>query len=138
MELISRAFLEWKRRVAKNLVPFGTNPKQMFVLRTLLESGPMSPSEIADLVLADRPTATSLIGTIQRAEWVSRRKDPTNGKRVLVHITKRGQAFVRSVPESLWRTGKTAFDPEGCFTSAEQTELIRLLGKLNRWVDSAV
>ena len=137
MELVSRAFLEWKRRVARNLVPFGTNPKQMFVLRTLLETGPMSPSEIAGLVHSDRPTATSLVGTLQRAGWVSRRGDPSNGKRVLVQMTKRGREFLQSVPESLWRTGKTAFDPERCFTLAERAELIRLLEKLNRSIDSA-
>jgi DNA-binding MarR family transcriptional regulator len=138
MELISRAFLEWKRRVARNLVPFGTNPKQMFVLRNLLEAESLSPSEIAELVHADRPTATSLIGTLERAGWVNREKDPSNGKRVRVQITKWGKDFLRSVPESLWRTGKTAFDPEACLTRAERAELIRLLEKLNRWIDSAV
>jgi hypothetical protein len=56
MELISRAFLQWRRRVAGNLAPFGKYPKQMFTLRTLLESGLLSTSEIAGLVHSDPPT----------------------------------------------------------------------------------
>jgi DNA-binding MarR family transcriptional regulator len=136
MELISRAHLVWKRRIARNLVPYGTNPKQLFVLRKLVEC-PLAPSAIADLVHADRPTATSLIGTMERARWVSRSRDPNNGKRVIVQITGEGRNFLASVPEVLWRTGKMSFDPEACLTKAERAELVRLLKKVNDSLDNS-
>ena len=134
MELISRAHLSWKRRVARDLAPHGLNPKQIFVLRNLKESGGLAPSEIADLTFADRPTATSMIGTMERAGLVKRRRDPENAKWVIVEITVRGQKKLESVPQELWRGGKTTFDPEACFTKEERGELIRLLEKMNIWL----
>ncbi len=138
MELVSRAHLQWKRRVARGLLPFGLNPKQVYVLRQLRESGSLTPSEIADLVFADRPTATSMLNTLQRAGWVTRRRDPANGKRVIVELTARGRRKLASVPERLWRSGRTAFDPEAGLTFAERAELVRLLEKLNAWLTDDV
>jgi DNA-binding MarR family transcriptional regulator len=134
MELISRAHLSWKRRVARDLAPHGLNPKQIFVLRKLQESGGLAPSQIADLTFADRPTATSMLGTMERAGYVKRRKDPENAKWVIVEITTKGIKKLESVPQDLWRSGKTTFDPEACLTKDERQELIRLLEKVNLWL----
>lgn len=135
MELVSRAHLGWKRRVARGLAPHGIAPKQVFLLRKLAEAGSLAPSELAELVYADRPSATSMLGTMERAGWVSRRRDPGNGRRVIVEITARGRAKLASVPLRLWRSGKTAFDPEAALTPAERAEAIRLLEKLNAALD---
>ena len=137
MELISRAHLAWKRRVARDLAPHGINPKQIFVLRKLQESGDLAPSQIADLTFADRPTATSLINTLERAGLVQRRRDPRNAKWVVVELTEAGAEKLASVPQTLWRSGKTAFDPEAGLTPEEREELVRLLEKLNRWLHGA-
>ena len=134
MELISRAHLTWKRQVARELAPHGLNPKQIFVLRKLVETGGLAPSEIASLTFADRPTATSMIGTLERAGFLKRRRDPENAKWVIVEISALGRKKLDSVPQNLWRSGRTAFDPEGCFTREERAELLRLLEKLNQWL----
>ncbi len=136
MELISRVHLTWKRRVARDLAPHGLNPKQIFVLRKLQDSGGLAPSQIADLTFADRPTATSMIGTLERAGFVQRRRDPQNAKWVIVELTEAGRQKLESVPQVLWRSGKTAFDPEGGLTREERRELIRLLEKVNLWMQS--
>lgn len=135
-ELISRIHLTWKRRVARDLAPHGLNPKQIFVLRKLQESGGLAPSRIAELTFADRPTATSMIGTLERAGFVQRRRDPQSAKWVIVELTDAGRQKLESVPQSLWRSGKTDFDPEGCLTREERRELIRLLEKVNQWMQS--
>ncbi len=137
MELVSRAHLQWKRRVTRDLLPHGLNPKQIYVLRKLGESSGLAPSAIADLVFADRPTVTSMLDTLERAGWVSRRRDPANRRRVVVEITARGRAKLASVPERLWRTGKTTFDPEAGLSTTERAELVRLLEKLNAWLAEA-
>jgi DNA-binding MarR family transcriptional regulator len=137
MDLVSRAHLRWKRRVARDLAPHGINPKQIYLLRKLTESGSMAPSEIAELVFADRPTATSMLGTMERAGWIRRRRDPANGRRVIVEVTAAGRRKLASVPLRLWRTGRTTLDPEAGFSAAELTEAIRLLEKLNVWIDRA-
>jgi DNA-binding MarR family transcriptional regulator len=137
MELVSRAHLQWKRRIARDLAPYGINPKQIFLLRKLIEAGSLAPSEIADLVYADRPTATSLLGTMERAGWVTRRRDPADGKRVIVAITAAGRKKLASVPLRLWRTGRTTFNPAAALSAAERAEAIRLLEKMNAWIDRA-
>ncbi len=135
MELVSRAHLAWKRRVARSLLPFGLGPKQIYVLRKLAESGSLAPSGIADMVFADRPTVTSMLDTLQRAGWVSRQRDPANRKQVIVEITPKGRRKLASVPERLWRSGRTRIDPEAALDPAERAELVRLLEKLNGWVE---
>ena len=134
MELISRAHLAWKRHLARNLAPHGVNPKQLFVLRKLQDAGGLAPSHIAELTFADRPTATSMIGTLERAGWVSRRRDPRDARQVVVEITDEGRRKLEDVPLHLWRSGKTRLDPEGGLTPDERRELVRLLEKLNRWL----
>jgi DNA-binding MarR family transcriptional regulator len=138
MELISRAHLQWKRRIARDLLPHGINPKQIHLLRKLAESGSLAPSEIAELVFADRPTTTSLLGTLERVGWITRRRDPSNRRRVIVEITAAGRKKLASVPQHLWRTGKMAIDPEAGLSTAERSELRRLLEKLNARIDREV
>lgn len=135
MELVSRAHLQWKRRVARDLAPHGVNPKQIYLLRRLRDEGARTPSEIAELLFADRPSVTSMLGTLERAGWVTRRRDPDNGKRVLVEITPAGARKLASVPEPLWRSGRTSFDPEAGLSPAERAAAVRLLEKLNAWLN---
>lgn len=137
LELVSRAHLAWKRRVARNLVPYGVSPKHAYVLRQLQAQDGLSPSRIAELVYADRPTATSLVDTLERNGWVTRARNPDNRREVQVRITPAGRKKLASVPEELWRSGKTRFDPEAGLTPAERTELIRLLEKLQAWIETA-
>jgi len=132
LELASRIHLDWKRRVARDLAPYGVAPKQMFVLRKVAESGTLAPSELAELLHADRPSVTSMLDTLERARWVSRQRDPGNGKRVLVALTAEGREKLASVPERLWRSGKTAVDPEACLSAAERSELVALLRRVHR------
>ncbi len=136
MELVARTHLTWERRVARDLAPHGLNPKQIYVLRKLQETGGLAPSQIADLTFADRPTATSMIGTLERAGFVQRRRDPDHAKWVIVELTEAGREKLASVPQTLWRSGKTTLDPEACLTTDERHELIRLLEKVNQWIQS--
>ena len=136
MELVSRAHLQWKRRVARDLVPYGVNPKQIYLLRKLQDSGPMRPSDIAELIFSDRPSVTSMLGTLERAGWITRRRGPADGRQVVVEVTVRGLRILASVPEHLWRTGRTSFDPEAGLSAEERAMLVRLLEKLNRWLET--
>ncbi len=130
MDLVGRLHLTWRRRIARDLAPFGIAPKQIYVLRKLTEAS-LTPSEIAELLFADRPTVSSMLATLERARWVARRRDKDDGKRVIVEITAAGRSKLAAVPESLWRSGKTRFDPEAELSRAERSELVRLLEKLD-------
>lgn len=130
LPLISRIHLTWKRRMTRDLAPFGVNPKQVHLLRRLAESGGMAPSGIAELFFADRPTVTSMLATLTKAGWIRRRPDPADGRRSRVELTPAGLRKLASVPERLWRTGSLEPDPEAVLEPAEREELGRLLDKL--------
>jgi DNA-binding MarR family transcriptional regulator len=132
LELISAIHLDWKRRVARDLAPHGIGPKQIFLLRRLSEAGTLSPSDVADLLHGDRPSATSMLNTLERAGWIRRERDPQDGKRIRVTLTPEGGQKLASVPESLWRSGRTCLDPEACLDPAERKELIRLLTRIHQ------
>ena len=134
LELVSKIHLDWKRQVARSLAPFGVNPKQVFLLRKLKEKGVMVPSEIAILLHADRPSITSMLDTLEREGWIIRSRDPANGKQILVELSAAGREKLASVPEKLWRSGRTSFDPEACLNPEERAELERLLRKLHAWI----
>ncbi len=134
MELVSKIHLDWKRQVARGLAPFGVNPKQIFLLRKLKEAGVLAPSGIATLLHADRPSVTSMLDTLEREGWISRRRDPVNGKQSLVELSAAGREKLASVPERLWRSGRTRFDPEACLNPEERVELERLLERLHAWI----
>ncbi len=131
LELVSRIHLEWKRQVARALAPHGVSPKQIFLLRKLRESGGLGPSEIAVLLHADRPSVTSMLDTLEREGWITRRRDPANRKRVVVELGAAGRAKLASVPERLWRSGKTEVDPEACLTAGEREQLVGLLRRVH-------
>lgn len=131
LELTSMIHLDWKRWVARGLAPHGVQPKQVFLLRKLRESGGLTPSEVAVLLHGDRPSATSMLATLERQGWLTRRRDPANGKRVLVELTAAGREKLASIPERLWRGGRTHFDPEACLTPDERVQLAQLLAKLH-------
>jgi len=54
-----------------------------------------------------------------------------------VEVTAAGRRKLASVPDRLWRTGKTPIDPEAGLSAPERAEAVRLLEKLNAWLDQA-
>lgn len=49
-------------------------------------------------------------------------------------LSEAGREKLASVPEALWRSGRTRFDPEACLGREDRAELERLLDKLHRWI----
>ena len=132
MEWIARIHLDWTRRVARDLAPYAISPKQIFLLRKLDQSDGLNPSEIATLLHGDRPSATSMLTTLEREGWITRQRDPSCAKRVRVALSPAGRAKLASVPPEVWRTGRTRLDPEACLAPGERVELARLLAKLHQ------
>lgn len=130
MDRIGRIHLTWKRHVAQNLAPYEITPKQIYLLRELRAHRSLTPSAIADMLYADRPTTTSMLSTLERAGWITRRRDPENGKRVIVELARAGVRKLASVPERLWRSGRMELEPEDALNPTEQRTLSRLLDKL--------
>ena len=130
MDQIGTAHLIWKRFLQRGLNQYGLNLKQIFLLRRLNEEEFLYPATIADELFCDRPTATVIVGNLERKGWVDKERDPDDRKRVRVRLSDAGAEKLSSVPKSAYRTGKTHVDPLECFTSDELDSLHLLLNKL--------
>lgn len=128
-------FLTWRRQLQRDMLPHRVTLKQHYVLKQLEKYDHLFPSQIADILFCDRPTATVIIKNMEREGWIRRDKDPENGKQTLVTITEQGRYKLNSIDKDVHTIGKHTIDPTECFTEAEKAEFERLLSKLRRYMD---
>ena len=126
MSMIGVIFLTWKRYLQKRTAEHDITLKQYYLLRKLDRCGYMYPSEIAEDLFCDRPTASVIIRNMEKKGWVVREQDSENRRAVQVLITEAGRTKFEASKSLL----KTDFDPLGCFTQDELTVFEGLLGKL--------
>ncbi len=128
MTLISMVHLTWKRQVQARIADQGISLKHSSVLSELLRSDFLNPSQIAELLFCDRPTATVAIDTMVRHGWVRREPDPDNGKKIRVVITSAGKKKQAEVQASFHDVPGP--DPLACLDAAEQKMLGELLERI--------
>ena len=128
MALMGVCHLTWKRYLQEGLNAHKITLKQSYLLRHLAAVDYLNPSDIADMLFCDRPTATVVISNMEKQGWVKREKDPGNLKRVRVLICKEGRAKLKELQKS--KTTKPDFDPMEALSASERKELGRLLRKV--------
>src|SRR5689334_11706852 len=69
----------------------GLSPTQTAVLASIDRSGPVTPSELADLERVKRPTMTRTLGCLEREGLIERTPDPSDGRSFLVAINDAGR-----------------------------------------------
>ena len=127
MSRIGVIFLTWRRCLQKRIQPYGITLKQMYILRRLQKRDFLHPSEIAELLFCDRPTATSILHTMKRNGWIISERDPLNMKKQRVILTDSGREKISSLSGfSL----EPSFDPMACFTEEERLQFDGMLQKL--------
>ena len=131
MHAIGTAFLTLKRYRQKEVYPYGITLKQFYVLRQLKKEGVLNPSEIAEMLFCDRPTATVVIKNMEKQGWVKRELDPEDSRRLKVTLEPDGQAKMKELVRKLSDSKKESFDPLSCFTSREKEQFTKLMAKLN-------
>ncbi|WP_282940171.1 MarR family winged helix-turn-helix transcriptional regulator [Paenibacillus sp. RC67] len=129
MSRIGVIFLTWQRYLQKQLVPHQITLKQQFVLRKLVAKPSLNPSQIAEMLYCDRPTATVIINNMERQGWVQKSKDPLNRKLVHIAITSEGRDKLTSLKQAF--DSIQEFDPLSCFSEEENEQLSKLLNKLS-------
>lgn len=128
MSRLGVVFLTWRRYLESGIRPYGVTLKQQYLLKQLAAKGFLYPSDIADMLFCDRPTATVIIQNLKRYGFVCSEKDEGNGRRQKVMLT---QAGCEKAAELAKMPGE-AIDPLACFTEEEKAEFERLLVKLHR------
>lgn len=64
------------------------------VLRRLSDDGPARVTELARMTRASQPGMTQLVGRMERSALVRRVADPTDGRGVLVEVTREGRELL--------------------------------------------
>lgn len=126
MNLIGRVFLHWRRTLQKKIHSTGCTLKQYYLLRRLIRSDFLRPTEIAEELYCDKPTASVVIRNLEKKGWISRQKDPKNGRSFLLMITEEGTRKQREVEQIL----NEVEDPFSSLSKVERRQLKDLLRKV--------
>ena len=70
-------------------------PALIAALGTVERSGPLTPSELADLERVKRPTATRMVNRLEAEGLIVRARDPADGRSSLVSASPRGLELLR-------------------------------------------
>jgi DNA-binding MarR family transcriptional regulator len=72
------------------------NFSTLSVLHTLSRNGPLRLTDLTATEQLKQPAITSLVARLERDGLVSRRRDPRDGRAVLLSLTREGRHVVRS------------------------------------------
>ncbi|MEU3190684.1 MarR family transcriptional regulator [Streptomyces sp. NPDC006992] len=106
-------------------LPFTT----LSVLDTLSLSGPKRLTELARAEQISQPGLTQLVTRLEHDGLVERRRDPTDGRAVLVHLTERGRRICQARHED---RGRHLLPLIGQLTSEERQSIAEALPALVR------
>lgn len=105
----------------------GVHPGQNFLLDALRDEEALTTGELARRMHVEVPTATVMTQRMEAAGLVTRRPDPTDGRRVRVALTAKGRAAADAVPRILDDTAAQALND---FSPTEREQLVNLLERL--------
>ncbi|MEU6144061.1 MarR family transcriptional regulator [Streptomyces sp. NPDC047081] len=91
--LLTRAERLSARRVEQVLAEFGCSVEEWRVLALLSDGQGHNMTAIADCAFLPPPSLTKLMDRLVDQNWVYRRTDPVDRRRVLAQLTPRGQEF---------------------------------------------
>ena len=92
LEAISQIHLGIRRYLQAGLETQGLTLNQNKLLLMLRRRPFVYPSDAADLLNCDRPTASVIIRNLEKKEWVAREPDPESRRRVRIVLTEAGRA----------------------------------------------
>jgi len=120
------------RRLTKGIArEVGLTGPQLTVIKLLETFGDLSLSSLSERIRAQNSTVTGIIDRMEREELVVRERSTSDRRVVLIKLTPKGKELARSVdvqPMEIFRGALASL------TKDEVTQLVRILGKLQRWV----
>jgi DNA-binding MarR family transcriptional regulator len=110
----------------------GLSPSLTSALATIERSGPLTPSELAELERIQRPSATRIVARLEANGLVDRASDPSDGRVSLVSASSAGRALLRRL-----RTRKDAYLARrlGDLEAADAETLERAVAVLERLLE---
>jgi len=86
------------------------NPSQLILMQIIANTNDATPSFIAKEASLSHATVTALIDKLEQRNFVRRRRDAVDKRRVHVELTDDGIAILRDAPDSLQQRFEAAFN----------------------------
>ena len=86
------------RQYARTINSQGIRPRQLAVLRFLLDSGTATVGEVQHYLYTSASTASTLISQLEEAGYVKRVRSPDDNRVVMIELAPSGQAIAESAP----------------------------------------
>jgi DNA-binding MarR family transcriptional regulator len=105
----------------------GLTPTATAALATINRSGPLTPSELAELERVKRPSMTRTLACLEREGLIERTRDPADGRSSLVAINEAGRerlARLRRRKSAYLARRLRKLDPDDLATLARAAELL--------------
>jgi len=124
------------RRLTKGIArEVGLTGPQLTVIKLLETFGDLSLSSLSERIRAQNSTVTGIIDRMEREELVVRERSTADRRVVLIKLTPKGKELARSIevqPMEIFGGALAALSSE------DVGHLVRILGKLQRWVRARV
>jgi DNA-binding MarR family transcriptional regulator len=125
--MLLRASSAAGRLAATKLQPLGIEPRHHAVLALIVELGPLSQQELADLLHIDRSTMVALIDDLEERRFVRRDRSPNDRRAYAIHLTPAGKTAQTKAAKLLLQCEREYL---ATLTADEQGQLYRLLARL--------
>jgi len=89
---------------------FDVTVDQWIVLKNLSENGPMSQTQLANLVFKDHPTLTRILDLLCKKEYVERVPHPQDRRSFQLYLTKSGMSKVRDLKPQILEIREKAWE----------------------------
>lgn len=109
--------------------PGGVTPEMWLVLSRLYARDGQYQTQIADSTFRDRPNTSRILAGLEERGYVRKQRDPDDRRRIRIHLTERGEAFVRDLAPLAARTRDGLY--EG-LSDDELRTLRRVLRRIER------
>jgi DNA-binding MarR family transcriptional regulator len=127
IHVVARVSRALKASMQMALERHGVHAGQNFILERLWERDGQTPGEIAEAIGVEGPTVVRALQRMAAAGIVVRKRHPTDGRQVAIHLTAAGARLRTHLPRVLRQVEEQALSE---FSNAERTQLLELLGRL--------
>lgn len=104
---LTRASESINNRLNRHLAENNLTVSQFGTLEVLLHLGPLNQRAIGEKLLKSGGNITMVIDNLEKSGLVSRKKDPSDRRAVLIHLTDKGKTFISTIfPQHLSKIKK--------------------------------
>src|SRR5579871_3225854 len=101
LHLVARVARAIKGAMQAALERHGVHAGQNFILERLFERDGQTPGEIAEAIGVEGPTVVRALQRMAAAGLVVRKRHPTDGRQIAIHLTPAGARLRTRVPRAL-------------------------------------